>query len=964
VNISASASVICSGSSSTLAASGAGSYTWSPGAQTSTTIVVTPSVTTSYTLTGVNGGCSGSSVITITVNALPTITASATPTLICSGSSATLSAGGASTYTWSPSGTIGSNIVVTPANSATFTVIGTNTNGCFNSAVVSVSVVASPTVIAAVSPTSICAGSTATLIANGANTYTWNPGGLNGGVVTVTPSATTNYTVTGANPQGCTSTKTVQMIVYTTPTVMATASSSAICAGSSATLNAGGAASYTWQPGTSTSTSIVVSPTLTSTYTLTGSNGNCGTGSATIAITVNSAPSVTATTSGTITCTTPSVDLLATSSSTNAVYLWSGPGGFTSTAQSPSSIAIPGNYTLTVNDMVTGCTTSATTAILTDTSVPTVTASVSGTVTCANPSATVSAGSTATNVSYSWNGPASFTSAASSFTTSTGGTYTVTVTDVSSSCPASSVVVVTSNTLVPITATILPATCSGTTANNDATIMASGFGASDKYDLVSGASYTGSATYATATVIPVSGIITNTLSNPSLITPYTIRFFAANGCSKDTTLFLLPTSCITNTVFGLAKAVSTPTVKVDGSYDVNYFVMVKNSGTQQLDNIALNEDLTQTFPLPTTFSLIAGPVVTSQNSSITINASFDGSLQALMTNTLNSSIAPGKTDTIMFTVNIKHNGNFGPFNNTVLGWASPTIGVVFGDSSNTGYDVDPDIDGDPTNNNLPTVLNLPPNLFFGLTKEGSLSDKLDDNTFDITYTITVHNLGNDTLKNIIVKDSLFNSTIKQPATYTMKSGPTATGSLTANTSYNGNTDVNLLVPSQSVLPPGSVNTIIFTINVNPDTITVVKNSAYGRAVNTTSIMVSDTSNAGNNPDSNANGVWNEPADNVPTILAIPNTSLFIPQGFSPNDDQNNDRFVIKGLTGVENTFTVYNRWGNKVYSKNNYDNTWAGYPNVAGTLGNEKLPPGTYYYILELKSGEVKTMNGFIVIQY
>jgi hypothetical protein len=74
--------------------------------------------------------------------------------------------------------------------------------------------------------------------------------------------------------------------------------------------------------------------------------------------------------------------------------------------------------------------------------------------------------------------------------------------------------------------------------------------------------------------------------------------------------------------------------------------------------------------------------------------------------------------------------------------------------------------------------------------------------------------------------------------------------------------------------------------------------------------------------------------------------------------------VIKGLTGVENTFTVYNRWGNKVYSKNNYDNTWAGYPNVAGTLGNEKLPPGTYYYILELKSGEVKTMNGFIVIQY
>ncbi|MGZ4043571.1 MAG: gliding motility-associated C-terminal domain-containing protein, partial [Bacteroidia bacterium] len=573
--------------------------------------------------------------------------------------------------------------------------------------------------------------------------------------------------------------------------------------------------------------------------------------------------------------------------------------------------------------------------------------------------------SSSTNSSVMWTGPGSFTSAAFTFTTGTGGTYTVTVTDITSNCPASTIIIVTTNTSVPITATIIPATCSGTMANNDGSIFASGYGAGDKYDIVSGLTYTGSATYATAIVIPGSGMLINTLNNPPLITPYTVRFFAANGCTKDTTLFLIPTSCITNTIFGVAKAVSTPTVKPDGTYDVNYFVVIKNTGAQQLNNIALTENLAATFPLPTTYSIVTAPVVTSMNSSISINASFDGSVQTVMTNTTLSAIAPGKTDTIMFTVNLAHHGNFGPFNNTVLGFASPTIGVVFGDSSNTAYDTDPDLDGDPTNNNIPTILNLPPKLFFGLTKAGTLSDKLDDNTWDITYTVTVHNLGNDTLKNVVVKDSLFNNTIRLPATYSIKSGPTATGSLVANTSFNGNSDINLLNASQSVLPPGSVNSIVFTINVNPDTITIVKNSAYGTAINTTSITVSDTSNAGTNPDVNGNGVWNEPSDNIPTVLSIPNSSLFIPGGFSPDGDGKNDFFVIKGLSsGIDNTFTVYNRWGNKVYSKNNYDNTWNGYPNVSGTLGNQKLPQGTYYYTLDFKTGDNKTMYGFIVIQY
>jgi gliding motility-associated-like protein len=226
-------------------------------------------------------------------------------------------------------------------------------------------------------------------------------------------------------------------------------------------------------------------------------------------------------------------------------------------------------------------------------------------------------------------------------------------------------------------------------------------------------------------------------------------------------------------------------------------------------------------------------------------------------------------------------------------------------------------------------------------------------------------LGNDTLRNVVLKDSLFNNTIRQPATYTLKSGPVPTGSLVANTSFNGNTDINLTIPSQSKLPPGFVNSISFIINVNPDTITVIKNSAFGSALSTASILVSDISNNGTNPDVNANGVWNEDSDNIATVLTIANNTLFVPQGFSPDGDLKNDFWVIKGLPiGIENTVTVFNRWGNKVYQKTNYDNTWNGMPNVTGTLGNEKLPQGTYYYIIEFKGSENKPLNGFVILQY
>ncbi len=135
--ISVNSGAICSGASFTMVPSGAASYTFSSGSA-----VVSPTATSSYSVTGTgsNGCVSGAPAISnLTVNALPAITASTSNTLLCTGQTATLTAGGASTYTWSPGGG-GTSISVSPTVTATYTINGTDVNGCKNNTVFTQSV--------------------------------------------------------------------------------------------------------------------------------------------------------------------------------------------------------------------------------------------------------------------------------------------------------------------------------------------------------------------------------------------------------------------------------------------------------------------------------------------------------------------------------------------------------------------------------------------------------------------------------------------------------------------------------------------------------------------------------------------------------------------------------------------------------------------------------------------------------
>jgi gliding motility-associated-like protein len=88
-----------------------------------------------------------------------------------------------------------------------------------------------------------------------------------------------------------------------------------------------------------------------------------------------------------------------------------------------------------------------------------------------------------------------------------------------------------------------------------------------------------------------------------------------------------------------------------------------------------------------------------------------------------------------------------------------------------------------------------------------------------------------------------------------------------------------------------------------------------------------------------------------------NDELIVYNGISPNDDGKNDSFLIKGIAKYpDNEVEIYNRWGVKVYDAKGYnesDKMFRGYSDGRATMNRgEKLPTGTYFYILKYNNGK------------
>ena len=513
--ISVNSPTICKGESATLTASGASTYTWTPAtglsATTGASVTANPTGTTTYTIEGTDGnGCKNTTTATVTVNELPMITVNSPA--ICKGESATLTASGATTYTWTPatglSATTGASVTANPTGTTTYTIEGTDGNGCKNTTTATVTVNELPTIT--VNSAAVCEGLAATLTASGASTYTWSPAtGLSattGATVTANPTGTTTYTIEGTDGNGCKNTTTTTVTINDLPTI--TVNSPAICKGESATLTASGASTYTWTPATglsaTTGASVTANPTGTTTYTIEGTDGYGCKNTATATVTVNELPTAVITKApdeSVLTCTTPEIDLTA---SGGLSYSWSNGANTAATKAS-----IPGNYVVTVTDG-NGCTNTANVTLTEDKTLPT--ASITNNtgqteLTCAIQSISLTA---VGNGTYSWtNQGGSVVGTSANLTAIAPDTYTLTVTG-ANGCKNTAVITITQSGNMP-TAFVTPNSAILTCATTSILLEASASGGNGSYTY----SWAGADT---------------TVTTPGT---YTVKVTDDNGCSAQ-----------------------------------------------------------------------------------------------------------------------------------------------------------------------------------------------------------------------------------------------------------------------------------------------------------------------------------------------------------------------------------------------------------------------------------------------
>ncbi|MET2984913.1 T9SS type A sorting domain-containing protein [Aureibaculum conchae] len=260
----------CAPQEVTLNADSNGDVVWSTG-ETTNTITVNPTSTTTYTVSSTLGDCTIEDEVTVTISEQPTIDLGDDVTL-CSGNEITLTAQGNGAFLWS-TGSAENEITVSPTETTEYIVtssIDCGTEVLSVSDTIIVNVV--PGVTLSVSDDiSICAGTEIILTADGNAEFLWNTGETSASI-TVNPTETTTYSVTSGSGD-CALTEEVIVTVEEVPEVNL-GDDLSICYGEQITLTAEGVGEFLWSTG-ETTTSITVSPNETTTYSVSATT-NCG----------------------------------------------------------------------------------------------------------------------------------------------------------------------------------------------------------------------------------------------------------------------------------------------------------------------------------------------------------------------------------------------------------------------------------------------------------------------------------------------------------------------------------------------------------------------------------------------------------------------------------------------------------------------------------------------------------------
>jgi gliding motility-associated-like protein len=981
--VTASSSTICAGAAGTLTAGGATSYTWNTGA-TGASISPSPTVTTTYTVTGTNASsCTNTATGTVTVNSLPIV--AATNTTLCIGSSVILTASGANTYTWNTGATT-TTISVNPTSATSYTVTGTSTAGCTNTAVAAVTISALPTIT--IPNDSICKNSTGTLVANGANTYTWNTGATGATYTVANVSSNTTYTVTGTNASSCTNTAVGNIIVRN---IVVNVPPSTICLGSTATLTASGANTYTWSTG-SNATNITVTPTVTTSYSVTGTNAfGCVSNVAVATINVISGSSnITVTPTKSVACSGIADTLNAVGAST---YTWTASDGtIISTNGSQVIITQTANVTYTVTGSLGGSCLATPTIVTVNTNPP-VTLTITPTptnVVCPGNAITLTA--TGANT-YTWtpsitNGVAfipassqtysvigtnangcigsnnisvtvntlSITATASSASLCAGGTATLTagggtsyawtpsVTSISGSANSQ----VTTGTAATYTVVGTLGTCidSSTVTLNNAPPTVISISASPSATICAGETTvltaSGASTYTWSTLATTSSIN----ASPTTSQAYTVVGTDANGCLgfsiQPVTVNPLPTLIISPTSSSLCLGQSA----ILSASGANTYTWSTGATPTSTISVSPSSAGVQTYSVSGTDG---NGCVSSSSAVATVN------VNPLPTITIVSipsgyTVCAGNTTTLTASGASTYTWSNGDLFNTniVSPTTNPTSYTVIGTDVNNCVNTStvsisvsqppnmPTITGNTVVCwNTPTVLTATDAInglnYIWIGPAPSTNTVSNSSSASITTSGSYTLIATNTCGNSQTIETLIGDTVKayitKPVSPSTGFAPDTVAFMGQGTSTNGT-----IVGYHWNFGDGDTSNI-----QNPSEIY----TAPSLSVNTYTAILMAFDN---------NGCWDTASvkiivNEVPTVIIIPNI-------FSPNGDGINDIFFITA-TGISNfDCKVYDRWGLLLHEWTGIDGGWDG-----KSKNGNNCTDGTYFYIINYDNNQGKSVN-------
>ena len=347
---------------------------------------------------------------------------------------------------------------------------------------------------------------------------------------------------------------------------------------------------------------------------------------------------------------------------------------------------------------------------------------------------------------------------------------------------------------------------------------------------------------------------------------------------------------------GLAKSLLSIVNNGDDTYSATFSFTVSNAGETALENVQVVDDLTAQFGTYTTDQLALGEytiegspsiVNTQHAASLTPAPGFTGSGANMGLLTPAASLLPSGAENpssaqIELTLRF-FPASSGPFENFALATGvAPITGVEVSDNSVDGLNPDPTDDDDPTNDASPTLIVLPdaPALeqSIGLAKTAGGITQTGNKRYKVPYSLRIMNVSSTvTATNVQVTDDLIATfptaesvVISSPARV---SGCTGTVLNVASPVFTGRGQNALLAGNQALLA-GEYCTISFIAEVdfgsNELPVENQNNQALASTAETPNgtVIASDLSDDGINPDPNDNHDANEAAENDPTPVSF------------------------------------------------------------------------------------------------